>query len=387
MKELWKVVREVESQVIAWRRDIHAHPELGFEEVRTAGLIAEVLKKLGLSVRTGIAQTGVTADLDVGARTRIALRADMDALKMTEENDAEYRSKNEGVAHMCGHDAHVAMLLGTATALSRMKDQLTHNVRFIFQPSEESPPGGAIGMLRAGVLEDIDEVYAIHVDATVEAGLFKIRTGASLASADEIELVIEGKGGHAAAPHLTHDPVVAAAEVILAIQTIASRRIEPIDPVVVSICQTEAGTAFNVIPSKVRLRGTYRTMCDKTRQEMPGLISEVASAAASVHRCRAALTVTEGYPMTVNDPRTVGRVHDVVSKLFEEPEQIGQHKPRMGAEDFSFFLENKPGSLIWLGIRNAEKGIVHAHHHPRFDLDEDALVNGVALLSGLALYS
>ena len=386
MKELWKVVREMESQVIAWRRDIHAHPEPAFEEVRTAGLVAEVLEKLGLSVRTGVNQTGVTADLEVGAKTRIALRADMDALKMSEDNDVSYRSKNEGVAHMCGHDAHVAMLLGTATVLSRMKDRLVHNVRFIFQPSEESPPGGAIGMLRAGVLDEVDEVYAIHMDATVEVGLFKIRTGVSMASADKVELVIEGKGGHAAAPHLTHDPVVAAAEVILAIQTIASRRIDPTDPVVVSICQTEASTAFNVIPSKVHLGGTYRTLCDKTRQEMPGLIEEIASAAASVHRCSATMTVTEGYPMTVNDPHAVQRVRDVVSELFEEPEQIGQHKARMGSEDLSFFLENKPGSIIWLGIRNAQKGIVHPGHHSRFDLDEDALVNGVALLSGLALY-
>ena len=385
MKALWEAVRQVEDQVVAWRRDIHAHPEPAFEEVRTAGLAAEVCKQLGFEVRTGIAKTGLVADLDVGADRRIGFRADMDALKMTEENDLPYRSLNEGVAHMCGHDAHTAMLLGTATVLAGMKEQLGCNVRFIFQPSEEAPPGGAVDMVRAGAHEGLDEVYAIHVDSSHPTGVFCVNEGATLASADEFEICIRGKGGHGASPHVTHDPIVAASEVILALQTIVSRRRDPIDPVVVSVCQVNAGTAFNVIPMHATLKGTFRTLCDATRQMMPGTIEEVARTAASVHRCEVDMKLFRGYPMTINHPRQVQRVRDVIGKLFDNPEQFGERPARMGGEDFSFFLEKVPGAFIWLGTKNPEKGIIHEGHHPRFNIDEAAMVNGVALFCGLAL--
>ena len=385
MDRLWKLIREVEPEMVSWRRDIHAHPEPGFEEVRTAGLIAGVLKGLGLKVRTGVGGTGVVGDLEVGGKRRVGLRADMDALRMTEENDVPYRSQRTGVAHMCGHDAHVAMALATAKVLTGMKEELKQNVRFLFQPCEETPPGGGKGMVEAGVLEGVDEIYALHVDASQPSGVLSVREGAVMASSDRLEIMIEGQGGHAAAPHTTHDPVTATAEVIQALQTIASRRVDPVDPVVVSICQIEAGSAYNIIPSRVHLVGTFRTACRETRERIPGLLREITSAAAAVHGCSAVVTVTTGYPLTVNDAGAVERVRSAAGRVFENPKQLVEDKLRMGSEDFSYYLERVPGAIVWLGIRNAGKGIVAEHHHPRFDVDETALANGVALLAGLAL--
>lgn len=385
MESLWRRIRDIEAEMIGWRRDIHAHPEPGLEEVRTAGLIAGVLEGLGLKVRKEVGGTGVVGDLEVGAKSRLALRADMDALRMTEENEAPYRSQRAGVAHMCGHDAHVAMLLATAKVLTQMKGELAHNVRFIFQPCEESPPGGAIGMLEAGVLEGVDEVYAIHVDSAQPSGIISVREGVAMASADEMRIIIEGEGGHGSAPHNAHDPVVASAEVIMALQTIVSRRMDPTDPAVVSICQVEGGTAFNIIPSRMMLRGTFRTVRRETRERIPQLLEEIVTAAAAVHGCKGTVQVMLSYPMTVNDAGAVQRVRDVVAEQFKDPEQIREAKVRMGGEDFSLFLEKVPGAIVWLGIRNPEKGFIHYHHHPRFDMDESALVNGVALFCGLAI--
>ena len=384
MEGLWQRVREVEPEVIGWRRDIHAHPEVGFEEVRTAGLVASVLEGLGLRVRKGVGGTGVVAELEAGAKTRVGLRADMDALRITEENDVPYRSQHEGVGHMCGHDAHVAMLLGVAKVLAGMRKELKHNVRFIFQPCEETP-GGAAKMVEAGVMEGVDEIYAIHVDSTQPSGVLSVREGPALASADRVKITIEGKGGHAAMPHTTHDPVVAAAEVIQAVQTIASRRTDPVDLVVVSICQVHGGTTFNVIPSRVELEGTVRTLNAETRERTIALLDEIVRLAAAVHGCKGTVEVPGKYPLVVNDAGAVKRVFKTAAVLFDSPEAVRHDQPRMGGEDFSYYLEKVPGALVWLGIRNPEKGIVHEHHHPRFDIDESALVNGVALLAGLTL--
>ena len=383
---LWEQVNRVEPQVIAWRRDIHAHPEGGFVEFRTARLVADCLSALGLSVRTGVARTGVVADLEApGKSTRVALRADMDALELTETAETEYRSNTPGLMHACGHDAHTAMLLGVATVLSRMRQSLAHSVRFVFQPAEEHPPGGAVAMVEAGVLEGVNEIYAIHVDSALEAGIFSANAGVAMASTDEFHVVIEGRGGHAASPHLTHDPIVASAGVILALQTIASRRVDPIDPVVLSICQVKAGTAFNIIPEEVSLCGTVRTLKTETRRQIPKLMEETILGVAAGYGCRATVDFHEQYPVTVNDPRAVERVRTAAARLFPDAPHFRRSDPRMGAEDFSYYVQNVPGALVWLGVKNADKGIVHPHHHPRFDLDEAALKNGVALLAQLTL--
>ncbi|TZE80249.1 amidohydrolase [Calorimonas adulescens] len=387
---VFDVKRECEElfdEVVAIRRDFHKHPELGFQEVRTAGIVAEKLREYGLEVKTGINKTGVVGLLR-GAQPgkTVLLRADMDALKVNEENECDYKSEIEGVMHACGHDAHTAMLLVAAKVLSRHRDEIKGNIKFLFQPSEENFPGGALGMIEEGVLEDphVDAVFGQHVWAGIPSGKIGVRPGPIMAAPDEFRLTIKGKGGHGSAPHLGVDALVIGAQVVLALQTLVSREIDPLNPAVVSIGTFNSGTVMNAIPSETKMTGTVRLTDPELRKEMPDKIERIVKGVCDAMRGEYSLEYVHGYPPTVNDPEMTELAGEALREAFGE-ENIVDPGISMGGEDFSYFLEKVPGSFIMLGITNEEKGIDKNNHHPKFDIDENALPLGVEALVRIAL--
>lgn len=387
---MFDVKRECEElfdEVVAIRRDFHKHPELGFQEVRTAGIVAEKLREYGLEVKTGINKTGVVGLLR-GAQPgkTVLLRADMDALKVNEENECDYKSEIEGVMHACGHDAHTAMLLVAAKVLSRHRDEIKGNIKFLFQPSEENFPGGALGMIEEGVLEDphVDAVFGQHVWAGIPSGKIGVRPGPIMAAPDEFRLTIKGKGGHGSAPHLGVDALVIGAQVVLALQTLVSREIDPLNPAVVSIGTFNSGTVMNAIPSETKMTGTVRLTDPELRKEMPAKIERIVKGVCDAMRGEYSLEYIHGYPPTVNDPEMTELAGEALREAFGE-ENIVDPGISMGGEDFSYFLEKVPGSFIMLGITNEEKGIDKNNHHPKFDIDENALPLGVEALVRIAL--
>jgi len=380
-REVLELAKGVEKRVVAWRRDFHRHPEPGFEEKRTGDIIARELRSFGLDVKR-MAKTGVAATLRAGKGKAIAFRADMDALRMTEETGLPFASRNPGAAHMCGHDAHMAMLLGAAAVLARIKDRLARPVRFVFQPSEEAAPGGAEAMVKEGVLKGVEEIFALHVDPELPTGRFGGRAGPALAAADGVSINVIGKGGHGAAPHLAIDPVTVAAEIVVALQQVVSRNVNPIDAAVVSICNIHGGTAWNVIPESVLLRGTVRTLKESIRRKMPRRIERIARSIAHAHGAKCEFHYQFGYPPLFNHPSSVEKVKKAVKDLLGK--SLAEITPRMGAEDFSYYLHKVKGAIIHLGV-GRKKGGSGALHNPRFILDEAAMPLGVAFFVQLAL--
>lgn len=361
------------EEIIAIRRDIHKHPEIKFDVERTAGIAANAMEDLGLSVETGIGKTGVVADLVVeGAKHTIVLRADMDALPMDEENDLEYRSVIPGRAHMCGHDAHTAMLIGAARALVEKKQALRHNVRFLFQPSEEALPGGAPGMIADGALEGADEVYALHVWPWLKTGVIGICEGPCMAQADVFEVKINGVGGHAAAPHETCDPILMAAQLTTLFQGIVSRSVSPVDSAVVSVTQIHGGTADNVIPGECILNGTVRTYSKSVQACIEDKLRSLAKGVAEAHGGSVEVTYEYGYPPVINHPDAC---HVVRSRATAEV--IYPAEKALFGEDFAYYGEKVPGCFIQLGCRGDETGPLYPLHHPRFSLDEACLEVGI----------
>jgi carboxypeptidase Ss1 len=383
-QEILDHAKKVHDYVIRMRRDFHRYPETGFAETRTAGIIAEELKRLGLQVQTDIAKTGVVATLQVdGASSTVAFRADMDALPITEENDLEFKSLNEGVSHACGHDANMAMLLGAARLMVQLKDKLKRQVKFIFQPCEEQHPGGAKLIVEQGILKDVDEIYGLHIDPTIPSGIFGIRAGATMAATDRIVITIIGRGGHASTPHLCVDPIVIAAEVILAIQTIISRKVNPLSPCVVSLCQISGGTTFNVIPDKVKITGTVRTLAKELRYKMPILLEEAIRGITSLNNATYQFEYLKGHPPLHNPQPQVDFIQDRITELFGS-KSVEHIDPKMGGEDFSYYLEKIKGAFAFLGSGNLGKGADQPLHSSRFLLDEDVLYMGPALFTSIA---
>jgi amidohydrolase len=373
-------------QLISWRRHFHQYPELGFEEEKTSRYIRAELKRMGLTARPPVVGTDVVVDLPVpGAKRTVALRADIDALPVQEASHTPYRSRHPGRAHLCGHDAHTAMLLGAAVLLRRHRGDLAVNVRLLFQPAEERPPGGAQALIDAGLLGDVDEIFGLHVDSRLPVGVVASRAGAIMAAADGFEARFIGRGGHAASPHLNLDPVPAAAEAILALQTIASRYTDPTEPVVVSVCMVEGGTAFNVTPEVVRLAGTVRTVSRAHRLLVPRLMKRILTGVARSAGIRAELTYSLYYGPTVNHPESVAYAAQAAIALTGRRTTYRQAKIRMGAEDFACYLERVPGAFIFLGSRGPAARTRANHHSPRFDIDERVLPLGAALAASLAL--
>ncbi len=380
------LAQKLHQQMIQLRRDFHMNPEVGFDVQRTAGIVAKELQKLNLTVKTNVGKTGVVADLTIpGATKWIALRADMDALPMDELNDVPYKSQVKLRAHMCGHDAHTAMLIGAANILSNIRNELKVNVRFIFQPNEEQLPGGAPAMIQDGVLENIDEIYALHVWPTLPVGQYGICVGPAMAIPDTFEITITGRGGHAATPHLAIDPIVIAAEIIQSFQNIISRQIDPLQSAVLTITQIHAGTAYNVIPDTCILRGTVRTFDKKVEQQIKQKMEQILNHITAMHQAKADMNYIHGYPVTYNDHALAHKAKDIAATLVGENNIDFPAQKMMGGEDFAYYAEKIKGCYIHLGCRNEAKGFTRMVHDPRFDLDEECLIYGAALHAELIL--
>jgi len=375
--------RILQDRLVAWRRTIHTHPELGFQEVQTAALVAGALREMDIHVETGIGGTGVIGILGQGPPT-VALRADMDALPIQELNDVPYASQVPGVMHACGHDAHVAILLGVATLLAESPPP-RGQVRFLFQPSEEGAgkdgKSGAPRMIEDGALEGVDAIFGLHVLPDKPAGTVGVVPGPVFAAANAFRLYVRGRGGHGAYPHRAVDPIVLSAQVIIAIQTIVARRLRPLDSGVVTVGTVHGGTKGNIIPEEVKLTGTMRSF----RPEVRELLRTELERACEVVRALGGdfdLHIGGGYPPTVNDAAMAALVCEAATDLLGA-DQVYAPDPEMGAEDFSFFLEKVPGCYFRLGTgRPGEPA--HGLHNPHFDIDERALPVGVAVLAEIA---
>lgn len=369
--------KSIASELIDIRRDLHRHPEIGWEEVRTSQKIADYCEKLGLSVTRNAVKTGVVATLN-GDRSGpgLALRADIDALPIQEETDVAHKSTVPGKAHLCGHDSHTAMLLGGAKLLARHKDRIPFPVRFLFQPAEEVPNGGALKLIEAGFLNGVDEIHGLHIDTTLPTGTLGTRVGPTMASMDRFDIEVEGRGGHGAMPNQCLDPVLTAAEIVLALQSIVSRRVDPIEPAVVSVTQINAGTAFNIIPARVRIVGTARSLSRQLRDRLPQWLDQIACGVATAHGQSAKTVYTHGTAVLVNDKNAVEKMNGAFRKLGGKVVEV---KPTMGGEDFSYYLEKVPGSFGYIGASDGTPATSQCFHNPRFSIDENALPYGAAL--------
>ena len=377
---LKKQTEEMKDWLIEIRRTIHMHPELGFEEIETSRLVAGWLEKFGFQVKTGVAKTGVVGLLEGKKPGKtIAIRADMDALPMDEARPVPYASKVKGKMHACGHDAHVAILLGVAKFFSSIPDQVKGNIKWIFQPAEEGGGGGRV-MVEEGVLENpkVDAVFGAHVYPLLSTGKVGIMEGEALAAADRFTLVILGKGGHAASPHLTKDPILAAGHLITQIHSIVSRNINPLESGVVTIGKVSGGTAFNIIPDEVELLGTVRSLSPQVREELKSRIEQVIQGVVRSFGMDYRFDFEYGYPVLINDVEMSKLVASACSKGIGK-EKVEVLKPSMGAEDFAYYLEKVPGAYFRLGCRNEERGIVHPYHSSLFDIDEEVLPFGVEM--------
>jgi amidohydrolase len=372
------------DELIATRRDIHAHPELGFEEHRTAALVAARLRELGLEVHEGIGQTGVVGVLRGAAPGRtIMLRADMDGLPIDEENEVEFRSQTPQHMHACGHDGHVAILLAAARLAAEGRAELAGTLCFVFQPAEEGR-GGAKAMLDDGLLErfGIERAYGLHLSSSQETGLVGVREGEFYASSDSIEITIEGKGGHGAAPHLSIDPVYVAAEFVVAVQQIVSRNIDPTEPAVVTIGAINGGTTHNVIPSRVRLLGTVRAFDAAVRNALPDQIERVLRGVCAASGAEYTYEYLWRYPVTTNDPVQTRYVRALAERVVGAA-AVADVPRLMGAEDFSFYAERVPACFFTIGS-NGGPDSAFPHHHARFNIDEAALQRGLQMMRALA---
>ena len=376
--------RGLRPMIIDLRRHFHRYPEMALQEIKTAQKIEDVLRGLGVETKMLVNRAGVLGHLRGGRPGKtIALRADIDGLPIQEESDVSYRSQNLGFMHACGHDAHIAMLLGAAKILSDLRSDMAGNVTFLFQPAEETGEG-AKRMVEEGCLDGVDHVFGLHVDTSLDTGTLGYRSGAMMAAGDFFDVKITGKGGHGGKPHLAIDPIVMAANAIVAIQAVVSREIDPLESAVVSICKMEAGRAYNIIPEAASFGGTIRSLHRELRDYLPKRMREVIDGVVSGFRGRFEFNLMQRFPLTINDERMTTFVARVAGEVLGK-EKVIEKRPQMASEDFSCYLEKVPGCFVFLGVRNREKGITFANHHPRFDIDEEALPLGTALHVAIAL--
>ncbi|MEE3189067.1 MAG: amidohydrolase [Candidatus Neomarinimicrobiota bacterium] len=370
-------VEAIKDILIQWRRDFHQYPELGFEEHRTSSIIAETLISFGMSPKTGVGKTGVTADLNFGEGPTIALRADMDALPMQETSGLSFSSKHDGVMHACGHDGHMAMLLGAAKILSQMDKELTGTIRFIFQPAEEGD-GGARYMIKDGCLEGVDEIYGIHVWNYQPVGEVGAKEGPILAAADLFDIIIKGVGGHGATPQGTVDAVIVAAHLIQALQTIVSRNTNPLESTVITIGEINGGHNFNIIADKVRLAGTTRAYTKENRSMIQRRMQEIIDGIAKSFGAKITFNYTDGYPPTINHAGPVKKVLQAAGKVVGPG--AGEPYLSMGGEDFSYYLQKVPGCFFFVGSApDGQRQFSTPHHCSHFNMDESALSVGTSV--------
>lgn len=386
-QDLLGTARELLPGVVELRRELHVHPELGLDLPRTQAAVLDAIDGLGLEISVGERLSSVVADLDGGRPgPTILLRGDMDALPMTEDTGLDFASRTGDTMHACGHDAHTAMLVGAARLLSARRDQLAGRVRFMFQPGEEGSGGAAI-MIDDGVVDGVDAAFAIHVAPNVPAGIVGWKPGAALASADELEIVITGRGGHASTPHWAVDPIPVACELVVALQSMITRSVDVFDPAVLTIAQVTAGTTNNVIPETARLVGTMRAVSERTRRAVQERVVTVAEGIAAAHDCTASVEILPGYPVTVNDAAFARFAADVAAEQLGPGRAVQMPSPVMGAEDFSYVLQKVPGAMVFLGVCPPEHPnpfTAPACHSNRMILHEDSMADGIALHAAVA---
>ncbi len=373
-----KEIKLLHDEMTEWRRDIHQHPELKFEENRTSDLVAAKLEEFGIEIHRGLAKTGVVGTIRNGDGPSIGLRADMDALPLEEKNTFKHASSNPGKMHACGHDGHTAMLLGAAKHLASKK-KFKGTVHFIFQPAEEGGGGGEL-MIKEGLFEmfPADSVYGLHNWPEMPAGIFGVGSGPIMAAADSFDLIINGLGGHAAMPDKCIDPIVIASQVVNALQAIPSRNTHPVDSLVISVTQIHAGDAYNVIPDSVTMKGSVRTFQTETRKEIPSSMLRVAEGVCQAFGANCELNYMLGYPATVNSVPETDISAKAVVDLLGEDNIIRNPTPSMASEDFSYMLEKRPGCYVWLGIAPKEGVSAELLHSSRYDFNDDVLTIGAS---------
>ena len=375
-------VRALAADLIAWRRHLHAHPELSFQERDTAAWVAAQLERLGIAPDRPT-ETGVVGVIEGGRPgPTVALRADLDALPVQEENDVPYASRRPGVMHACGHDGHTAILLGVARVLQAERERLAGRVKLVFQPAEERPPGGALPLIEAGVLEGVAAVVGLHLWVDLPAGTAAVSPGPVMAHAEEFRVTIAGSGGHGSQPHQGVDAVLVAAQVVLNLQTVVSRRVDPRRPAVVSVGTIQGGYAFNVLAPSATLAGTIRTFDEETRRRVHAEMERIVAHTCAMAGADGRIEFFGGYPAVVNDPAVAEAVAEAARVV--DHRRVLPQEPSLGGEDFAYYAQRVPACYFFLGAGNPAKGIVHPHHHPRFDIDEDVLPLGVEILAGAA---
>lgn len=391
MTDFLKEAQELFAYAQTMRRDFHLHPELGFNEIRTGGIVAKELEALGMEVTKGVGKTGVVGFLE-GAKPgpTLLVRFDMDALPIVEDTGAEYASQNHGVMHACGHDGHVAIGLTVAKILAKRRGELAGNLKFCFQPSEEGfngeEVGGAEMMMRDGVLDSpkVDQTLALHLWNDKPFGWVHAAQGPVMAGAEQFTVKLTGKGGHGAMPHVTADPIAAAAQIVVALQTIVARNVSPLQPAVVSVTTLHSGTAFNVIPQEAEMTGTIRTFDPAVRQTVLERFEQVIRGVAASMNCTAEIQLVRVTPAVINAEAITAAVQTTIRKTLPEARLETTPFLTMGAEDMAFMQEKVPGCYFFVGSANAEKHLNYGHHHPKFDFDERALVSGAALMASAA---
>ena len=370
----------IKEQVIAWRRHLHMHPELSFHEHKTSQFVFDTLSGMpGLEVSRPTVTSVMARLRGAGPGRTIAVRADMDALPITEANDVPYQSRVDGVMHACGHDGHTSIVLGLAQILAEHKNEVHGEVRFIFQHAEELAPGGAEEMVNAGVMDGVEQIIGLHLWASMPHGFIGLVPGPAMASPDTFQLTIKGQGGHAAIPHETVDPIAIGAQIVTALQHIVSRNVDPLDNAVVSVTQFVAGTTFNVIPETAYLSGTVRTFDAELRTRIPLLMERIVNGITSAFGATFDFRYERGYRPVVNDPDLTARLTNLVEREFGAG-TLQPLRPSMGGEDFSAYQQKAPGVFAFVGAGNVEAGITFPHHHPRFQIDERSLDLGLRYL-------
>jgi len=373
-------------RLVDLRRRLHQAPELSYHERNTQALMEQEFKAEGFVTRR-VADTGILARLSAeSSGSVVVLRAELDALPIAEETGAPYASRTPGVMHACGHDAHMTMVFGAGLLLRDLHPWLAGRFCLLLQPAEEVPPGGAVSVLESGALEEagVDGIFGLHVDPRYPAGQLLLRRGPLMAASDRFKVTVLGKGGHGGYPHLAVDPIVVAAQVILGIQTIVSRQVEPMEPAVITVGKIEGGTADNVIPGKVTFSGTIRTHSADLRNRIPEWIQRTAEGIAAAAGAAAEFEYLPGHPGLANDAGVIDLVEKSLVPVLGRDRVIRLEKPIMGGEDFAHYLEKIPGAFLRIGVRSESKGCIHPIHSPRFDLDEDALAIGAAALAVVA---
>jgi amidohydrolase len=385
LNEIYRQLQSIYPEMVEIRRDLHMHPELSFQEVETPRKVAAYLQSLGIEVRTGVGGKGVVGTLRGALPGKtVALRADFDALPIHDEKDVPYKSTVPGVMHACGHDGHTATLLGLAKVLSGLRDQLQGNVVFIHQFAEELAPGGAIAMIEDGCLDGVDVIFGTHLWSSQPVGLIGYRVGPTMAASDRFEIELIGRGGHGAAPHETVDPIVMGGQLIVALQQIVSRKVNPTKPAVVTVGAFHAGEAFNVIPDRAKMIGTVRTFHEDVRDQIEREIGELAASISEGMGGSCEYIFSRGYPALVNHPQETLFLADLAKEIVGE-QNVFELDQIMGGEDYAYYLQKVPGTFFFTGAGNPSLGAEYPHHHPKFDIDETSMLVAAKTLASAAL--